>query len=97
MAGDAGWAWATPGLAARERWTNQAPATTALVVEHDKQPASDHRALYMPLYTPPHVWCQGAVHHLFNGKPKATGVDEWDRLVAARDAKLLEQWRQKQG
>ncbi|PSC74373.1 NADH dehydrogenase [ubiquinone] 1 alpha subcomplex subunit 1 [Micractinium conductrix] len=40
---------------------------------------------------------QGAVHHLFNGKPKATGVDEWDRLVAARDAKLLEQWRQKQG
>jgi hypothetical protein len=37
------------------------------------------------------------VQHAFYGKPKATNVDEWDRLVAARDARLTQQWQQKQG
>ena len=35
---------------------------------------------------------QGAVHHAFYGKPKPINVDEWDRLVAARDSRVLEQW-----
>ena len=40
---------------------------------------------------------QGAVQHAFYGKPKATNQDEWDRLIAARDQRILEEWRQKQG
>ncbi len=40
---------------------------------------------------------QGAVQHAFYGKPKATDQDEWDRLIAARDQRILEEWRQKQG
>lgn len=40
---------------------------------------------------------QGAVQHVCFGKPKATNVDEWDRLVARRDERILEEWRQKQG
>lgn len=35
------------------------------------------------------------MQHAFYGKPKATGVDDWDRLVAARDARILEEWQQK--
>ena len=54
------------------------------------------RPLTHPLSCPPRAATQGAVHHIFNGKPKATNVDEWDRLVAARDARVLEEWRQKQ-
>ncbi|KAL4450578.1 hypothetical protein ABPG77_000934 [Micractinium sp. CCAP 211/92] len=38
---------------------------------------------------------QGAVQHVFYGKPKATGADDWDRLVAARDARILDEWQQK--
>jgi len=40
---------------------------------------------------------QGAVQHVFYGKPKGTGLDEWDRLVAARDARLLQEWQRKAG
>jgi hypothetical protein len=40
---------------------------------------------------------QGAVQHAFYGKPKATNQDEWDRLIAARDQRILEEWRQRQG
>lgn len=50
--------------------------------------------------TPPPTGCsavQGAVQHAFYGKPKATNQDEWDRLIAARDQRILEEWRQKQG
>jgi len=33
---------------------------------------------------------QGGVHHLFHGKPKLVGADEWDRLVEKRDKLLRE-------
>ncbi|EFN51766.1 hypothetical protein CHLNCDRAFT_139713 [Chlorella variabilis] len=36
---------------------------------------------------------QGAVQQAFYGKPKATDVDEWDRLVKARDERLVEEWK----
>jgi NADH-ubiquinone oxidoreductase MWFE subunit len=31
---------------------------------------------------------QGLVHKAFNGKPKPTGVDEFDRALSQRDARL---------
>lgn len=36
---------------------------------------------------------QGGVHHLFYGKPKLINADEWDRLVAKRDERLVEDWK----
>ena len=37
------------------------------------------------------------MQHVCFGKPKPTNVDEWDRLVQRRDARVLEEWRAKQG
>jgi hypothetical protein len=34
---------------------------------------------------------QGGVHHLFFGKPKAIGQDDWDRLIVQRDEQLKKQ------
>ena len=36
------------------------------------------------------------MQHAFYGKPKPTNVDEWDRLIARRDQRILEEL-QKQG
>ena len=33
------------------------------------------------------------VHHLFYGKPKLIGADDFDRLVEKRDQKLMEEWK----
>jgi len=37
---------------------------------------------------------QGGVQHLFYGKPKLVGADDWDRLVKKRDEILKESWKQ---
>jgi len=37
---------------------------------------------------------QGGVHKAAYGKPKATGQDAWDRLNAARDARIREEGAQ---
>lgn len=36
---------------------------------------------------------QGGVQHLFYGKPKLVGADDWDRLVEKRDEKLKAEWQ----
>jgi len=36
---------------------------------------------------------QGGVHHLFYGKPKLVGADDWDRLVEKRDERLKAEWQ----
>lgn len=36
---------------------------------------------------------QGGVQHLFYGKPKLIGADDFDRLVEKRDKRLLDRWQ----
>lgn len=36
---------------------------------------------------------QLGVQHLFYGKPKLVGADDFDRIVEKRDARILEEWQ----
>jgi hypothetical protein len=38
---------------------------------------------------------QGGIHKLYAGKPKAVGVDSWDRLLAVRDARIEQEGKGK--
>ena len=81
-------------LAAWPRQPGQAAFTGQAAVVRVSRPLCS-----CPLTAPclPTCHLQGVVQHAFYGKPKATNVDEWDRRVAARDARLAQQWQQKQG
>lgn len=36
---------------------------------------------------------QGGVHHLFYGRPKAHGQDDWDRLMEKRDQRIQQEYQ----